>query len=183
MYATDGRELPPRIKAIQKDLEELGKLAAGLPRLQAQREDLAMNEQAALTLLRFYGVCEHLLMLIDREVRNRRNRHVDWHSRLVQESEVELPGLRPAILTTASRRLLQKLLAFRNLERNIYGYMPAPYVIEKLSDLVLAQQPQLSEEFLWFLSFLQQRAALAANWPATGSHQPSSRLRFILPNA
>ncbi len=157
MHAKDQRDLPPQVSPIQNESGKLRDLAQTLGQLLADGEDSAGGEQAAICLLKYYAVCEHILILIDREVNGKLGPQVNWHSRLLHESSAALPGLRPPILAVASRNLLLKLLAFRNLERNIYGYVPAPYVIQKLSELVVMRQPQLDDEFQRFLAFLQQR--------------------------
>lgn len=178
MHATDRHESPPYVTAIQNELGRLGELAEALALL-AHTPEHARGEKAALCLLKFYAACERILVQIDREVHVRPARRVDWHTRLLQEADADLPGTRPPILSTPHRKLLQKLLAFRNLERSIYGYVPAPYVIAKLSELVLAQQPILVKEFQRFLVFLRQshtrREERARMW--------SVRLRRALPEA
>jgi hypothetical protein len=162
MHATDQCGLHLFATAIQKGLRKLGVLSETLAQSHEYGEDSAGSDKAALNLLKFYAVCERILVLIDREVNGNFVHRVGWHSRLVLESSVALTGMRPSILSTPSRKLLQKLLAFRNLERNIYGYVPAPYIIEKLSELVIAHHPQLVDEIQRFLSsFLEQRLQLA----------------------
>ncbi|MGH7491267.1 MAG: hypothetical protein ACREOO_02605 [bacterium] len=158
MHATDQCDLVSFVTAIQKGLGKLGALAETLAQLHEYGEESAGSGMAALNLLKFYTVCERILILIDREASGNLAPRVDWHSRLLLESSTPLPGMRPAIISTTSCKLLQKLLAFRNLKRNIYGYVPAPYVIEKLSELVIEHQPQLADEIQRFLSsFLRQR--------------------------
>ncbi len=157
MCATDEREMLLRVTAIQRELQKVEELAQTLARLQARRKDSDCGK-AARYLLKFYAVCERILILIEGKVEGRLVRHVDWRSRLLLEAEISLPGVRSPILTASHCKLLQKLLAFRNLQRNIYGYVPAPYVIEKLSALVIAQQPQLAAEIQQFLAFLKQHA-------------------------
>src|SRR5262245_12529642 len=186
MHTTDQHELPPRIAAIDSELKRLRELAEKLTQLLESGEDAAGSETAALYLQKFYAVCERILILIDREVSGKVSTRAEGHSRLLLESSAAWPGVRPAIITDSSRKLLQKLLAFRKLERNIYGYVPAPYVIEKLSELVLAHQPQLVDEIQWFLSsFLQQRLERALdNRPMEHATTPSTHgLGLILPNA
>jgi hypothetical protein len=185
MDATDTRGLLPFVTAVQKELGKLGELAETLAQLLAQGGDSAGSGKTALSLLKFYAVCEHVLLLIDREARGKLAPRVDWHSRLLLESCTTLPGIRPAILAASSSRLLQKLLAFRNLERNIYGYVPAPYIIEKLGELVIMHQPQLLDEFQRFLtSFLQQRPGSAQSGRKARAITPSTlRLGLILPDA
>lgn len=159
----------------------MGNLAGALAVLPAQGQ--AGGEKAARYLLKFYAACERILILINREVSGQPDRRRDWQTRLWQEAETGVAGIRPAILSAANCRMLQKLLAFRNLERNIYGYAPAPYVIEKLSALVVAQQPRLAEDFQRFLSFLQQRLRPAEIRQEKKSSLPSTCLRFVLPDA
>ena len=185
MHATDHCGLHSFATAIQKGLRKLVVLAETLAQLHEYGEDSAGSDKAALSLLKFYAVCERILVLIDREANGNFVLRVDWHTRLLLESGVALPGMRPSILSTPSRKLLQKLLAFRNLERNIYGYVPAPYVIAKLSELVVAHQPQLVDEFQRFLSsFLQQRQQLADDRLEAHAIAPSAHsLGLVLPDA
>lgn len=63
-----------------------------------------------------------------------------WHKELLEQMTVEVPGIRPPLLSSEAAVLLDKLRAFRHVFRNVYGFNLSP---EKIREL-LVQLPQTS---------------------------------------
>lgn len=56
----------------------------------------------------------------------------EWHRELLRQMSVELPGLRPPVLSLASVNTLDEYLRFRHVLRNIYAFSFIPDQIERL---------------------------------------------------
>ncbi len=67
---------------------------------------------------------------------------------------LEIEGLRPAVLSPATREDLEELLKFRHLVRNIYGFELEPGRVEQLVEMTVALFPGLQSEIERFCNFL-----------------------------
>ena len=141
--------------------DEIGRLQALAGKLADQRPRLGheeVNESAALRLHNFYTGCERVFRLIARDVNGGVPESPDWHRRLLAQMSLEIPDLRPAVVSGDTRRQLEELLAFRHVVRNLYGFELQPQRIASLVDLALALLPVFAEEVEQFCSFLEQAA-------------------------
>jgi hypothetical protein len=158
MYTTDKCELLLRITAIDKELRKLGEVVETLSRLPATGAGHAAGGTGVLACLRkFLTACERTFSIIHAEIDGKFARSWDWRSRLLQNLDVSLAGVRPPVVSSATRRQLQKLLMFLSLERNIYGYLPDADRLAEFSQLIIVLYPQLLQEIELFNRFLAQR--------------------------
>ena len=184
MGATDRRELSPRITAIQKELTKLGVMVEALAHDEVQAGDRSGLESTALRVRKFYASCERILILMHSASGVKFARRLDWRSRLLKKSAAAIAGVRPPIISPATRRQLQQILTFRNLERNIYGYTLQSEAIVELSRLAQSLYPQFVSEIERSKVFLPQRPPCDKSAVTANSTSPSAGgLGLVLPNA
>jgi hypothetical protein len=70
----------------------------------------------------FYTGIEKILEDIAKEVDRRVPDGEGWHSELLHQMTLDIPGLRPSILSTATEKKLREYLGFRHLFRKRYGF-------------------------------------------------------------
>ncbi len=76
----------------------------------------------ALKAQQLYTAAEDLLKTIAGAFENQLHDHAKFHAELIGVMHTEIPGRRPALLSDNSKRLLDKLRAFRHFIRHGYDY-------------------------------------------------------------
>lgn len=82
------------------------------------------------------------------------SQNLEWHKRLLNQVALEVPGIRPAVISPATRTVLENLLNFRHVIRNIYGFELKPERIEELVAITITFFPQFASEIETFNAFL-----------------------------
>jgi hypothetical protein len=70
----------------------------------------------------FYTGIEKIFESIAKEVDNRLPIGEEWHSELLHQMTLDIPGLRPRVITANTEKKLREYLGFRNLFRKRYGF-------------------------------------------------------------
>jgi hypothetical protein len=70
----------------------------------------------------FYTGIEKIFESIAKEVDNRLPIGEEWHSELLHQMTLDIPGLRPQVITANTERNLREYLGFRHLFRKRYGF-------------------------------------------------------------
>lgn len=122
-----------RLRRAQQQLET----RAPAPEERAERLALAQ-------LQRFYQHCERIINLFMGEMRA--GRGMNWRYGLLCDAARHVAGLRPALISTQTRRELNRLLFLRNRVKNIYGYQPHPRCLAKLIGEATRMYPRLLQE-------------------------------------
>lgn len=141
--------------------DELGKLRVVGDKLSEQRSRLGkeeVNESAALRLHNFYTGCERVFRLIARDVNGGPPDSPDWHRRLLAQMSLDIPDVRPAVISDKTREQLEQLLAFRHVVRNLYGFELHAERVSALVDLAVAVLPQFVGDVEEFCVFLRRAA-------------------------
>lgn len=71
----------------------------------------------------FYRGAEKVFEKIVRDIDGSLPQGDDWHKKLLRLVNIEVPGIRPAVIDEPTYRYLGEYLRFRHLQRNIYGYL------------------------------------------------------------
>lgn len=112
----------------RRRLSSLSQLTEDIVRTWARREEVADEERrtylesTALKLHNFYTGCERIFERIAGELNGGLPKTPDWHLRLLRTMSLEIPEVRPRILTSELVERLGEYLRFRHLVRNIYGF-------------------------------------------------------------
>jgi len=145
-----------RIKNEIIEIEETIKRAQKAWKL-IKEEDSLYIDSVALNLHNFYSSLERIFSLIAKEIDGKIIETPDWHKELLLQMSIEIPYVRPAIISKELREKLENYRAFRHVVRNIYAYKLKP---EKIKDLI-TNLPIIWEEtkkyLLDFCNFLEMQ--------------------------
>ena len=70
----------------------------------------------------FYTGIEKIFESIAKEVDSRLPLGEEWHSELLHQMTLDIPGLRPPVITAGTEKRLREYLGFRHLFRKRYGF-------------------------------------------------------------
>lgn len=147
---------------IRQEMENLARLADEIPATWAKREAVPDAEQrtyvesTALKLHNFYTACERIFERVAGELNGALPRTHDWHLRLLRTMCLEVPELRPRLLSPQLAERLTDYLRFRHLVRNVYGF---ELDADKLAPLVAelgAVFEQLEIQVREFVDYLEE---------------------------
>ncbi len=151
------------VTRIQQELAELERVVAraeramSAARRQSDEQDLYLDS-AALNLHDFYTGLERIFQQIGTTVDGNIPTGSNWHRKLLQQMQLDLPESRPPVLSAETVSMLDEFLRFRHVLRNIYAFHFDP---ERISHLINQMHPawtQAQVELLAFASFLKQIA-------------------------
>ncbi len=81
-----------------------------------------------------------------------------WHRELLRNMTLELPGIRPPVITTETARLLEEFLRFRHLFRSVYGFELEWPRLRALLERLPAAWESLRSDLERFIAFLDEIA-------------------------
>jgi hypothetical protein len=90
----------------------------------------------------FYTGIEKVFENIAKEVDRRIPMGEEWHSELLHQMTLDIPGLRPPVISSNTEKRLREYLGFRHLFRKRYGF---ELDWEKMKGLLLKISQVLSE--------------------------------------
>ena len=70
----------------------------------------------------FYTGIEKIFESIAKEIDHRIPMGEEWHSELLHQMTLDIPGLRPPVITVGTEKKLREYLGFRHLFRKRYGF-------------------------------------------------------------
>ena len=144
---------------IRQELDEirrvLARITAGWERARRSNDDFYVDS-VALNLHGFYSGFERIFTRIAETVDGDLPRGENWHYHLLRQMLVEIPGLRPAVISTETGNILDEQRRFRHLIRNIYAYKLDPDRVGKLVHAAQTVFPNIEAELLAFVAFLEQ---------------------------
>lgn len=70
----------------------------------------------------FYTGIEKIFESIAKEIDNRIPLGEEWHSELLRQMTLDIPGLRPPVIKVSREKILREYLGFRHLFRKRYGF-------------------------------------------------------------
>jgi len=154
------QEIADRIRSEIKDLERLVQKAEQtwihihtLP----EDQDVYLDS-VALNLHGFYSGLERLFELVARHVDQYLPKGEYWHRELLLQIAQDLPGIRPAVISSESVSSLDEVRRFRHLVRNVYTFNLDPEKMESLVTSLPDLFPQIKAELLSFADFLEELA-------------------------
>jgi len=150
-----GALLAARILSEINDLNTVVKRAIqGWERTKTKNDDYYLDG-VALNLHGFYSglerVFEKIALAVDGSVPSGAN----WHRELLNQMSIEVPSIRPAVISGGLRKDLESYLGFRHVVRNVYTYHLNPDKLEALVTQVQAVLIKAKTEIAGFCKFLQ----------------------------
>ena len=154
----DYRVVSARIRQELKELDQVtfrADRAIAAAKRQPGDQDLYIDS-AALSLHDFYSRLERIFHYIASSVDTSIPAGHEWHRELLRQMSLEIPELRPAVLSHESVNVLSEYLAFRHVVRNVYAFQFDPVRVEKLVHGLHSVMSKVKADIESFASFLEQ---------------------------
>ncbi len=152
-------ELAGLVKRIHQELAELQRVLdrtqEGWELFRRSNDDLYLDS-VALNLHGLYSGFERLFTHIAETIDGKPPQGAEWHKLLLEQMKTEIPGIRPAVISTETGKFLDELRRFRHIVRNVYTHHIDPERLKKLVDGSFKSFAQLSAEISAFAAFLEQ---------------------------
>ena len=103
-----------------------------------------------------YCALEDLWQEVARTFENRLEDPARYHRELLQRMHLEIPGIRPQVLNTASYQLLNELRGFRHIFRHAYDYELDEVRLHQLKARVMRGWTAVDADLANFGGFLQE---------------------------
>ena len=104
----------------------------------------------AVSLHHAYGAFEAACERIARELDGGVPGGADWHQRLLDTMALEIPGVRPAVVSSPALSTLRRLLAFRHFFRHAYAVTWDEVQLESLRQTVVLGHVAVFEDLVRF---------------------------------
>ena len=113
-------------------------------------------DSASLNLHDLYSGFERIFRQIAATVDGNLPSSAEWHRDLLEQMGLDLPKVRPSVLSANSMQMLDEYLRFRHVVRNVYTFSLNPERIGRLVTGLESVFTQVQEELLTFASFLER---------------------------
>jgi hypothetical protein len=115
-------------------------------------------DAVALNLHGFYAGVERLLEIIAEAVDEAKPAGSDWHQAPLSQMASEIPGVRPPVLSSDTRRHLDRFRGFRHVVRNVYTFNLDRQQIGLLVQLLPTAAADLTTDLTSFADWLKRVA-------------------------
>lgn len=146
---------------IRRELSDLDRAVAraGRAATVAQSETVDRDlyiDAAALNLHGFYTGLERAFQQIAEIVDESIPASAEWHRALLEQMCIEFPGVRPAVLSSATCQSLSEFMRFRHVVRNVYAYNLNPERVMQLVEECARLYSKIKVELSQFALFLEK---------------------------
>ncbi len=109
---------------IESDLAAIARLDAQLQEIHASSPQPDFRDAAAMAYIlhNLYNALENSFEHISRGFENNVQDVSQWHKELLSKMFLHIPGIRPAVLPSECRKLLNELRGFRHVFRHSYDF-------------------------------------------------------------
>jgi hypothetical protein len=121
----------------------------------SESQDDFYLDGVALNLHGFYSGLERIFERIASAVDESVPEGANWHQELLGQMAIEIPGIRPAVISIALKDDLEAYRGFRHVVRNVYTYHLKPEKMAPLIDGLPTVFAAASKEVSVFADFLQ----------------------------
>ncbi len=160
-----GQRLAALAASLHRDLERLGAHEQVARQLAAQwttrRDEPAQRAWAAMTLHAWYTGLESLVERVLRQVDGEVPTGAESHRRVLEQAQLELPTVRPALVPADADLPLRDLLAFRHFFRNAYAVELDPQRLEENLARLLTAAPLVTAQVRSVAEFFERAAETA----------------------
>ncbi|BDG59749.1 ribonuclease toxin HepT-like protein [Caldinitratiruptor microaerophilus] len=102
-------------------------------------DDPLLLKGVAASIADYYLGVENICKTVAQAIDHQLPSGEDWHKKLLQQASLDIPGLRPSLISQPTYAALDELRRFRHVVRNVYGHLLDP---ERVAAL-LARLPQI----------------------------------------
>lgn len=150
-----GAMLSARILAELKELSALvERIEQGWERSKLKNDDYYLDG-VALNLHGFYSGLERIFEKIASTIDGTVPSAANWHQELLNQISIEIPGVRPVVISSELKDLLEDYRGFRHVVRNVYTYQLNPEKMEHLVIKIRQVFEKSNAELSAFARFLQ----------------------------
>jgi hypothetical protein len=147
------------VTRIHQELDEIPRVLArmneGWERFRRSNDDYYLDG-VALNLHGFFLGIERILTRIAEAIDGDLPRGENWHLLLLQQMMIEVPRVRPAVISTETGTKLDEYRRFRHVVRNVYTHDFDPVKLGNLVSSASELLTQVKAELLAFAAFLEQ---------------------------
>jgi len=134
--AGDYRAVAVRIRQELVALQDVTTRACGAWAEATGEDDDYHVDATALNLHGFYAGLERLFVIVAERIDESVPTGANWHQELLQQMSAELPGIRPAVVSSSLAAELERFRGFRHVVRNVYAYVLDPRRVSELMDVL-----------------------------------------------
>lgn len=148
---------------IRLEVAELERTTGAVARhwqqaMSASQDQDAFLNSVALNLHSFYNGLERVMELVAVEMDGGTLGGEAWHTELLRQMSLEVPSVRPALLSSNAAQLLDEYRKFRHRVRNIYATQLNARRMEHLVEDLPETWRLVRAELLAFADFLDRLA-------------------------
>jgi hypothetical protein len=144
---------------IRSDLSELALLVErakhGWEKAKDRNDDYYLDG-VALNLHGFYSGLEKIFEKIAATIDGSVPTAANWHQELLAQMCMDIPGVRPAVISGELRDLLEDYRGFRHVVRNVYTFHLNPAKMEWLISRIDPVLEKLTAELTAFENFIKE---------------------------
>jgi hypothetical protein len=145
---------------LQEELLEIEKIAErtrqGWQRAKKTGDEFYLDS-VALNLHGIYTGLERMFELIANSIDQNKPEGKRWHQELLRQMAVEIPMVRPPVISLQTRDALDEYRSFRHVIRNIYTFNLNIANMERLVNNLPQIFAQLKSEVNKFIQFIELR--------------------------
>lgn len=145
-----------RIQESLSDLELVIARAESAMQKAEQTGDEAYWDSVALSLHGYYAGVERVFEDIARTIDGGIPESPRWHQDLLLQMAAEIAGIRPPVVSSATRRCLDEYQRFRHVVRHVYAFQFRPSRLKELTRELRACYDALHRDLVSFIQFLTQ---------------------------
>ena len=128
-FLTLGSHIREELSEIRRSIQRAKKAWS----LALNKDDSLYLDSVALNLHDFYNGLERIFERIAENIDEIKPEGLNWHQEILKQMAMEIPKVRPAVISQDLREELDKYRAFRHIVRNIYAHN---FRIDKIKDLM-----------------------------------------------
>ena len=144
-------------------LNEISSLGLVVARVESAWKAAAANndefyfDSVALNIHSFYSGLERIFEKISSAVDGSLPQGINWHQELLNQMALEIPNVRPAVISENTRKQLDTYRGFRHVVRNLYTYHISPDKMKPLAKGIRRVFKQVEKELISFSRFIQSK--------------------------
>ena len=154
----DYRAVAGRIRQELTALESVADRAGGAWAEAVQSPGGYLVDAAALNLHGFYVGLERVFLIVAERIDVSVPSGAAWHQELLRQMAVDLPDIRPAVISEQLAAELDPYRGFRHVVRNVYAYVLDPHRVGELVEGLPSTLGRLRAELVAFADVLDEIA-------------------------
>jgi HepT-like protein len=148
-----------RLRAeIARELEALTHVLGEITSRRSVRDDTTMYA-LALLLQNYYTGAERIFQRIAQHLGGAPPSGARWHLELLDDMALQLPDVRPAVISRVTHKALSRLLRLRHILRNLYAWTLRREELDPHIDELPSAHDALVADLARFMEFLSALAA------------------------